>query len=225
MNTIISLQGIRKDYPFGKTTIPALAGIDLELKAGRFYSIVGPSGSGKTSLLHILGCMDRPTSGRFFFQGRRVDECGEIERTRLRAKRIGFVFQLFHLNPILTAIENIAVPMQFLGVEKQAARRKASDYLDKVGMSHRRDHLPSELSGGERQRVAIARALVKQPLLLLADEPTGNLDSHKGMEIMSLLRKACVEEDCTVVQATHNREMAGQADQIFFLHDGRIINS
>jgi putative ABC transport system ATP-binding protein len=168
VNTIISLQGIRKDYPFGKTTIPALAGIDLELKAGRFYSIVGPSGSGKTSLLHILGCMDRPTSGRFFFQGRRVDECGEIERTRLRAKRIGFVFQLFHLNPILTAIENIAVPMQFLGVEKQAARRKASDYLDKVGMSHRRDHLPSELSGGERQRVAIARALVKQPLLLLA---------------------------------------------------------
>jgi ABC-type lipoprotein export system ATPase subunit len=224
MNTVISLRGIRKEYPLGRTLVTALDGIDLELEAGRFYSIVGPSGSGKSSLLHILGCMDTPSGGEMIFKGRRVDRCGESERTRLRAGEIGFVFQFFHLNPILTALENVAIALRFLGTEKRAAFRMASEYLGKVGMDHRMNHFPSELSGGERQRVALARAMVKRPSLLLADEPTGNLDSQKGNEIMTLLRQACREEGSTVVQVTHNREMAEKSDQIITLRDGRVIS-
>jgi putative ABC transport system ATP-binding protein len=224
MTAFIVLRGIRKDYPFGKTTVTALDGVDLDLAAGGFYSIVGPSGSGKSSLLCILGGMDAPSAGEMVFQGRRVDLFREAERTRLRAEEIGFVFQFFHLNPILTAIENVAIALRFLGTDKRTADRKAADYLEKVEMTHRKNHFPAELSGGERQRVALARAMVKQPSLLLADEPTGNLDSQKGMEIMRLLRLACRDEGTTVVQVTHNREMAEQSDRIITLRDGRIQN-
>jgi len=225
MNAFISLRGIRKEYPLGKTSVIALDGIDLDLEQGRFYSIVGPSGCGKSSLLHILGCMDIPSGGELLFKGRRVDRCGEAERTRLRAREIGFVFQFFHLNPILTALENVSIALCFLGSDKRTARDKALDCLAKVGMIHRKDHFPSELSGGERQRIALARAMVKRPSLLLADEPTGNLDSQKGNEIMMLLRNACREEGTTVVQVTHNREMAEQSDRIIGLRDGRILRS
>jgi putative ABC transport system ATP-binding protein len=223
MNTFFSLCGIRKEYTLGKTSVTALDGIDLDLEQGLFYSIVGPSGCGKSSLLHILGCMDTPSAGEMLFRGRRVDRFGETERTRLRAAEIGFVFQFFHLNPILTAHENVAIALRFLGSDKRTAFRKASDQLEKVGMTHRKDHYPAELSGGERQRVAIARAMVKHPSLLLADEPTGNLDSQKGREIMALLRNACREEGSTVIQVTHNREMAEQSDRIITLRDGRIL--
>jgi putative ABC transport system ATP-binding protein len=222
MNAFISLRGIRKEYRLGKTSVIALDGVDLDLEAGRFYSIVGPSGSGKSSLLHILGGMDSPSGGEMVFKDRRVDRYGEAERTRLRAEEIGFVFQFFHLNPILTALENVAIAIRFLGTEKRTAIRKASEYLEKVGMTHRKNHFPAELSGGERQRVALARAMVKQPSLLLADEPTGNLDSQKGMEIMRLLQQACRDGGTTVVQVTHNREMAEQSDQIIALRDGRV---
>jgi putative ABC transport system ATP-binding protein len=224
MNAFISMRGIRKDYPLGKTSVIALDGVDLDLEAGGFYSIVGPSGSGKSSLLYILGGMDSPSGGEMVFKGRRVDRYGESERTRLRAEQIGFVFQFFHLNPILTALENVSVALRFLGTDKRTADRKAADYLEKVGMTHRKNHFPAELSGGERQRVALARAMVKQPSLLLADEPTGNLDNQKGMEIMRLLRLACRDEGTTVVQVTHNREMAEQSDRIITLRDGRIQN-
>jgi putative ABC transport system ATP-binding protein len=224
MNAFISMRGIRKDYPLGKTSVIALDGVDLDLEAGGFYSIVGPSGSGKSSLLYILGGMDSPSGGEMVFKGRRVDRYGESERTRLRAEQIGFVFQFFHLNPILTALENVSVALRFLGTDKRTADRKAADYLEKVGMTHRKNHFPAELSGGEQQRVALARAMVKQPSLLLADEPTGNLDNQKGMEIMRLLRLACRDEGTTVVQVTHNREMAEQSDRIITLRDGRIQN-
>ena len=222
MNTLLSLHNVRKEYPLGKTSVTALDGIDLDLEQGLFYAIVGPSGCGKSTLLHILGCMDSPTSGEMVFKGRRVDRCGEAERTRLRAREIGFIFQFFHLNPILTAHENVAIALRFLGSDKTTSLRKASDCLERVGMSHRKHHFPAELSGGERQRVAIARAMVKRPSLLLADEPTGNLDSRKGAEIMTLLRNACREEGSTVIQVTHNREMAEQSDRIIMLRDGRI---
>jgi putative ABC transport system ATP-binding protein len=224
MNAFFSLRGIRKEYPLGKTSVTALDGIDLDLEQGLFYSIVGPSGCGKSSLLHILGCMDSPSAGEMLFRGGRVDRFGETERTRLRAAEIGFVFQFFHLNPILTARENVAIALRFLGSDKRTAYRKAAEQLERVGMAHRMNHFPAELSGGERQRVAIARAMVKRPSLLLADEPTGNLDSQKGREIMNLLRRACREEGSTVIQVTHNREMAEQSDRIISLRDGRILN-
>jgi putative ABC transport system ATP-binding protein len=222
MNAFLSLRGIRKEYPLGKTSVTALDGIDLDLEQGLFYSIIGPSGCGKSSLLNLLGGMDIPTGGEMWFRGRRVDRFGETERTRLRASEIGFVFQFFHLNPILTAHENVAIALRFLGSDKRTAFRKASEQLEKVGMAHRMHHFPAELSGGERQRVAIARAMVKHPSLLLADEPTGNLDSQKGREIMNLLRSACRDEGSTVVQVTHNREMAEQSDRIISLRDGKI---
>jgi ABC-type lipoprotein export system ATPase subunit len=225
MTTLISLRRIRKEYPLGRITVTALDGINLDLQGGRFYSIVGPSGSGKSSLLHILGCMDAPSGGEMLYKGRRVDRFGESERTRLRAREIGFVFQFFHLNPILTALENVAIAMRFLGTDKRTATRKAAEYLDKVGMGNRTTHFPSELSGGERQRVALARAMVKRPSLLLADEPTGNLDSQKGAEIMGLLRQACAEEGATVIQVTHNRDMAALSDEIIALRDGKILDT
>jgi putative ABC transport system ATP-binding protein len=222
MSVLISLRGIRKFFPLGKTSVTALDGIDLDLEQGTFISIVGPSGCGKSSLLHILGCMDTPSGGEMSFRGRRVDRFGEAERTKLRAAEIGFVFQFFHLNPILTAHENVAMALRFLGVGRPGALRRAADELEKVGMAHRKNHFPAELSGGERQRVAIARAMVKHPSLLLADEPTGNLDSRKGIEIMELLRTACRDEGSTVIQVTHNREMAERSDRIIALRDGRI---
>jgi putative ABC transport system ATP-binding protein len=225
MTSLVSLRRIRKEYPLGKTSVAALNGVDLDFEPGVFYSIVGPSGCGKSSLLHILGCMDVPTSGEMTFRGRRVDHISEGKRTLLRARDIGFVFQFYHLNPILTALENVAVTLRFLGVDKRTAIRKASVSLERVGMLQRRNHIPAELSGGERQRVAVARAMVKRPSLLLADEPTGNLDSRRGIEIMALLRAACREAGSTVVQATHNLEMAGQTDRIIAMRDGRVLTS
>jgi putative ABC transport system ATP-binding protein len=223
MSAFFSLRGIRKEYPLGRTSVTALDGIDLDLEPGLFYSIVGPSGCGKSSLWHILGFMDAPSGGEMRFRERRVDRFTETERTGLRAAEIGFVFRFFHLNPILTARENVAIALRFLGADQPTAFRRAAEQLEKVGMALRRNHFPAELSGGERQRAAIARAVVKHPSLLLADEPTGNLDSRKGCEIMALLRGACRMEGSTVVQATHNREMAEQSDRITALRDGRTV--
>ena len=182
MTSLISLRNIKKEYQLGETTVHALRGVDLEIERGEYYSIIGPSGSGKSTLLHILGCMDVPTSGEANLNGQALRQgsgqalngTDEKALTQIRARDIGFIFQAFHLNPILTVRENVAIALRFLGVPKTEAQRRAEACLQKVGMGHRLDHYPSELSGGERQRVAIARALVKSPSLNLADEPTGN---------------------------------------------------
>jgi putative ABC transport system ATP-binding protein len=223
MDTIVSLRDVRKEYHLGKTTVEALRGVNLELQRGGYYSIIGPSGSGKSSLLHIIGCMDIPTSGEVWLNGRRLNGLREKELTKIRAEEIGFVFQAFHLNPILTVAENVAIALRFLGVKKKVALERAQDWLEKVGLSHRIHHYPAELSGGERQRAAIARAIVKNPALILADEPTGNVDTPRGTEIIELLRKISRENKTTIVQVTHNLEVAGMSDVVFSLRDGEIV--
>jgi len=221
-DAIVSLKGVRKEYQMGQVTVEALRGVDMELERGGTYSIVGPSGSGKSSLLHIVGCMDAPTSGKVWINGQDVSDLGERALTKIRAQDIGFVFQAFHLNPILTARENVAIALRFLGIRKRAALAKAEHWLDRVGLAHRIHHYPAELSGGERQRVAIARAIVKGPALILADEPTGNLDTERGREIVELLQDLSREQNTTIVQVTHDMEVAAMSDHILRLRDGEI---
>jgi putative ABC transport system ATP-binding protein len=223
MTSIISLQNIKKEYQLGETTVRALRGVDLEIEQGKFYSIIGPSGSGKSTLLHILGCMDVPTSGKAHLNGQALNGAIERNLTQIRAKDIGFIFQAFHLNPILTVRENVAIALRFLGISKMKATQQAEACLQKVGMGHRLSHYPSELSGGERQRVAIARALVKNPSLILADEPTGNLDTERGMEVIELLRQINSEEGTTIIQVTHDPEVAAISDVIIKMRDGQIM--
>ncbi len=222
MTNIISLQNVKKEYQLGETTVHALGGVDLEIERGKYYSLVGPSGSGKSTLLHILGCMDVPTSGQVQFNGQSLNGINERDMTRIRAKDIGFIFQAFHLNPILTTRENVAIVLRLQGVSKSEANHLAEASLARVGMAHRLDHYPAELSGGERQRVAIARALVKKPALILADEPTGNLDTKMGMEIIELIRQINKEEGTTIIQVTHDPEVASMGDETIKMRDGQI---
>jgi putative ABC transport system ATP-binding protein len=222
MTNLISLQNIKKEYQLGETTVRALRGVDLELESGKYYSIIGPSGSGKSTLLHILGCMDAPTSGEASLNGQILNGANERVLTHIRAKEIGFIFQAFHLNPILTVRENVSIALRFLGVSKRETHQRAEACLQKVGMAHRLDHHSSELSGGERQRVAIARALVKNPSLILADEPTGNLDTKRGMEVIGLIRQINREEGTTIIQVTHDPEVAAMSDVIIKMRDGKI---
>ena len=224
MNTLIVLYDVKKEYQMGHTTVQALRGVNLSLQKGKYYSIVGPSGSGKSTLLHILGCMDVPSSGEVQINGRQVAGLSERELTAVRAREIGFVFQSFHLNPILTVHENVAIALRFLGVGKQEANRRATDWLERVRLGPRLGHYPSELSGGERQRVAIARAIVKNPTLILADEPTGNLDSKTGREIIKLLREINRQAGTTIVQVTHDREIAALSDEIVRFKDGNVVD-
>jgi putative ABC transport system ATP-binding protein len=224
MTSLILLTHVTKEYLMGRTVVHALRGVDMNLEAGRYYSIVGPSGSGKSTLLHILGCMDLPSQGEVYFKQRKVNGWKERELTAIRAQEIGFVFQAFHLNPILTVQENVAIAMQFLGISKSEANCRAREWLERVGLSHRLRHYPAELSGGERQRVAIARAVAKKPALILADEPTGNLDTKTGQEIMGLLRAINREAGATIVQVTHDRELAALSDVVISLRDGIVAS-
>jgi putative ABC transport system ATP-binding protein len=225
MTSLISLRNIKKEYQLGETTVHALRGVDLEIERGEYYSIIGPSGSGKSTLLHILGCMDVPTSGEATLNGQAMDGANEQALTQIRAKDVGFIFQAFHLNPILTVRENVAIALRFLGVPKAEAHQRAEACLQKVGMGHRLDHYPSELSGGERQRVAIARALVKNPSLILADEPTGNLDTKTGREVIELIRQINRDEGTTIIQVTHDPEIAAMSDVTIKMRDGQICES
>ena len=222
MTPIISLQNVKKEYQLGETTVCALRGVDLEIESGKYYSIVGPSGSGKSTLLHILGCMDVPTSGEIQLNGQELNGMSEKALTKIRAKDIGFIFQAFHLNPILTVSENVAIALRFLGISKREARKQSEICLEKVGLENRLNHSPAELSGGERQRVAIARALVKNPSLIMADEPTGNLDTKMGMEVINLIRQINREGGTTIVQVTHDPEVAAMGDVIVKMRDGQI---
>ncbi len=223
MHTIIQLKNVKKMYPMGRSTVHALRGVDLALESGRYYSIVGPSGSGKSTLLHIIGCMDAPSSGEVWLGGQPIHSLGERGRTALRARQIGFIFQSFHLNPILTVRDNVSIALQFLGVSRRQAKSRAEAWLERVGLGRRLEHYPSELSGGERQRVAIARALVKDPQLILADEPTGNLDSHTGSEIVGLLQEINQQAQATIIQVTHDPEIAALSDETIYFKDGLVI--
>ena len=213
---------VRKVYRQGDSEITALAGVSLEIRRGAFAVIMGPSGSGKSTLLHLIGGLDRPSSGDVLVDGRLIGQMADEEVTLFRRTRIGFVFQFFNLLPTLTALENVTLPFVLDGRPKTQADRAAAQLLAKVGLEKRGDHLPEQLSGGEIQRVAIARALAFNPPLVLADEPTGNLDSKTGQAILSLLRRVNREDHCTVVMVTHSREAASYGDHTIFVRDGRI---
>jgi putative ABC transport system ATP-binding protein len=213
---------VRKVYRQGRNEIIALDGVSLEIARGEFAVIMGPSGSGKSTLLHLIGGLDRPTSGELLVDQRLIGQMADEQVTLFRRTRIGFVFQFFNLLPTLTALENITLPFVLDGRPKAEAEQRAMTLLDKVGLENRKDHLPEELSGGEIQRIAVARALTFDPPILLTDEPTGNLDSKTGESILSLLRQINRENDCTIVMVTHSQEAARCGDRTIFFRDGKI---
>jgi putative ABC transport system ATP-binding protein len=219
---MIRCRDVCKIYQQGENEITALAGVSLEIPAGSFAAVMGQSGSGKSTLLHLIGGLERPTSGELLVDGRLIGQMADDHVTLFRRTHIGFVFQFFNLLPTLTAMENVAMPFVLDGRTKSEADERAAVLLTKVGLDKRKDHLPEELSGGEIQRVAIARALSFRPPLLLADEPTGNLDSKNGTAILDLLRQINQEDGCTVVIVTHSEEAASYADRKIYLRDGRL---
>jgi len=218
---VVELRAVVKRFPHGTQDVAALRGIDLSIEGGELLSIVGPSGSGKSTLLSVIGCLDRPTSGEYRLEGRSVSTLSDSELSRVRNGAIGFVFQSFHLIPALTVLENVETPLLYSSAPPGEWSERARLCLQRVGLSHRVDHRPSELSGGEAQRAALARALVVNPRILLADEPTGNLDSATGEEIARLLFDL-KDEGHTVVLVTHNERLAARAGRVVALQDGLI---
>jgi len=213
---------VRKVYRQGKNEITALDGVSLDIARGEFAVIMGPSGSGKSTLLHLIGGLDRPTSGELLVDQRLVGQMADDQVTLFRRTRIGFIFQFFNLLPTLSALENVALPFLLDGRSKEEAEQRATTLLDKVGLENRKDHLPEEMSGGEIQRIAVARALAFDPPILLADEPTGNLDSKTGESILSLLRQINRDAGCTIVMVTHSQEAAGYGSRTIFFRDGKV---
>lgn len=218
---MIELRDVRRHYAMSGQTVHALAGVDLRIEAGEFVAITGPSGSGKSSLLNILGCLDHPSSGHYLIEGRDVASLDDESSSDMRNRRIGFVFQSFHLLPRLTVLENVLLPLRFHRQPPPGARDRALALLDRVGLRERRDHRPNELSGGQMQRAAIARALVLKPALLLADEPTGNLDSRSAKDVLALIDEVH-QEGQTVVMVTHDNDVAAHAPRQVRLRDGKI---
>jgi len=221
---MIELRQLSKGYRVGGHVVQALDEVSLDFNPGEFVSVVGPSGSGKSTLLHILGALDSPDSGSVLFNGRDITALNERDKAELRLHFIGFVFQFFNLLPTMSAWENVALPMLLGGTSLRAAKADAVQLLDRVELANRAEHRPAELSGGEMQRVALARALIMDPALILADEPTGNLDSKTGSHVMSLLSDIATDVSCIriVVMVTHNPEAAGITNRIVHMHDGRV---
>jgi len=217
----VRLEAVTRTFHMGKIDVPALRGIDLAIDANEYIAITGPSGSGKSTLMHILGCLDRPSSGRYLLDGQDVSQLGDRELSHVRNARVGFVFQTFNLLPRATALQNVELPLVYAGVSRRRRRELAREAIERVGLSERARHRPNELSGGQRQRVAIARALVSHPSLILADEPTGNLDSATGQEIMKIL-DALHAEGNTILLVTHEPYIADHAHRRIRLQDGLI---
>jgi putative ABC transport system ATP-binding protein len=219
---VVETRGLGKVFGKGETEVEALRDVDFTVKPGEFIAIMGPSGSGKSTLLHIIGGLESSSSGTVAVGGRRFEGLDDAELTRLRHERIGFVFQFFNLLPSLTAEENVTLPALIGGRRDRAVRARAAELLARVGLAERADHLPGELSGGEQQRVSIARALLLSPELVLADEPTGNLDTRSGRSVLKLLREVNRNDGQTVVMVTHDPAAAARADRVVFLRDGQI---
>lgn len=218
---IIDIKGITRDFPLGDEIIHVLKGIDLTINRGEYVALMGPSGSGKSTLMNLLGCLDTPTSGTYVLNGKLVSQMHDDELAEIRNKEIGFVFQTFNLMPRTTALENVALPMVYAGFSKSERNERATEVLAQVGLADRMDHKPNQLSGGQRQRVAVGRALVNKPAIILADEPTGNLDSKTSLEIMTLFDDIHANGN-TVILVTHEEDVAQHAHRIIRLRDGVI---
>ena len=218
---IIKTENLTKDYETGTQVVSALKGIDLSVEKGEFLSIMGPSGSGKTTLMNIIGCLDSPTNGSYYLNNKQVSKLDDDELAQIRNEEIGFVFQSFHLLARNTAFENVMLPLKYAGVNKEEATKRSNDVLDLVGLSSRSKHTPAELSGGQQQRVAIARALVNKPSILFADEPTGNLDSKTGEDVMKIF-KDLNQNGQTIILITHEDSVAKQSNRIITIMDGLI---
>jgi len=221
---LVTARQVAKTYQLGHRDIEVLRGVDLTIPRGAFVALQGASGAGKSTLLHLLGGLDVPTAGHIEFDGQQLDALAPRALAAFRNRRVGFVFQAYHLLPELDALENVCVPARLARVPPVRAAARGRELLERVGLGHRLEHRPAELSGGEQQRVAIARALVNRPELLLADEPTGNLDSHTGAEIIALLRELHAEQRTTLIIATHDAHVAAHAPRVLHLEDGRIVS-
>jgi putative ABC transport system ATP-binding protein len=221
--SLVQVQGLTKIYGSGDTAVTALDHVNLSVDAGEFVAIMGPSGCGKSTLLHLIGGLDRPSEGRVLIDGKPIDDMNDDALTELRRRKIGFVFQFFNLIPVLNAAENAALPVTLDGATPAEAGAKAAEWLGRFGLGDRLSSRPDQLSGGQQQRVAVARALVAEPALVLADEPTGNLDTRSGDEIASLLRQVAKQYGRTVIMVSHDPRIAAYADRIVFLKDGKMI--
>ncbi|MFT7616246.1 MAG: putative ABC transport system ATP-binding protein [Candidatus Woesearchaeota archaeon] len=221
---VIELKDVVKEYQMGDVTVSALNGVSLQVKKGEFVSIVGKSGSGKSTLVNQIGCLDTPTRGTVFLDSQNIAKLSESNLAQIRGRKIGFIFQTFNLMPTLSVYENIALPLIFQGTSEESMQKQAQKVIKLVDLEDRSDHKPSELSGGQRQRVAIARALVNDPEVVLADEPTGNLDSKTGFSIMEFLLHLNKKENVTIIMVTHDDDLAKWADRTIILSDGKVIN-
>ena len=222
MKTVIETSNLSREYQMGDQTVYALRGVSFQVSTGEFVALMGPSGSGKSTLMHLLGCLDSPSNGRYLLAGEDVGQLSRRQRATIRNQQIGFVFQTFNLLPRLTALTNVMLPLQY-GGRQPNVRQRAGAALERVGLADRMTHRPTELSGGQRQRVAIARALVANPAIILADEPTGNLDSKTGTDIMDLIHSLWYEGR-TILMVTHDPNLAAQAGRTLHMHDGEIMN-
>ena len=220
-DNVIEIRNIIRDFKLGQETVHVLKGIDLDIKRGEYVAIMGPSGSGKSTLMNLLGCLDTPTAGTYVLNGKDVSQMSDDELANIRNTEIGFVFQTFNLLPRTTALENVALPMVYAGASKKIRVDRASEVLTDVGLADRMDHKPNQLSGGQRQRVAVGRALVNRPSIILADEPTGNLDSKTSLEIMQLFDEIHAKGN-TVIMVTHEEDIAAHAKRVIRLHDGMV---
>jgi lipoprotein-releasing system ATP-binding protein len=221
---LLEAKNIHKIYNDGKRDLVVLKGVDLKIEKAKFIAIVGPSGAGKSTLLHILGGLDKPSKGEIIFQGKDIYALGEQELSRIRNKKIGFVFQFYHLLPEFTVLENVLMPALLSERVNIGLKESALEFLGHVGLGERITHYPAQLSGGEKQRVAIVRSLINKPELILCDEPTGNLDSKSGEEVVRLLKKANLENQTTIVLVTHNAELVKSVDKVYHLRDGVLVN-